>query len=264
MPAAGGARAVTAALDRAMVLGAMSNDTHAAIPDDRRWLAEVGRILTGLGFELDEPDRTRGEEAAHLFVALRPKPTLHHFDPETIDYWITDGARGRAAGLDRETRCPLVGDYAWGRITLADRLGVKNEFLSFGGTIRAQMTDDTTVLIDFTSHAPILRESGHSQTTDPLAAEVGAFFARIKVPIDFVPGAEALVAKATPQTLYSAFIQHVRERLSVAHALREANQWLAEWSSRESQRMESTANDQWRAAAELRRRLGAIETTGRK
>ena len=247
-----------------MVLGAMSNDTPAAIPDDQRWLVAVGRILAELGFELEEPDRSRGDETSHLVAALRPKPTLHHFDPETVDYWITDGARGRAAGLDRETRLPLVGDYAWGRITLTDRLGVKNEFLSFGGTMRAQMTDDTTVMIDFSSHAPILRWSGHSQTIDPLAAEVGAFFARIKVPIDFVPGAEALVARATPQTLFCAFIQYVRERLSRARTLRDANRWLAEWSSRESRRMESTASDHWRAAAELRRQLGAFETIARE
>ena len=90
------------------------------------------------------------------------------------------------------------------------------------------MTDDTTVLVDFSSHAPILRWSGHSQATDPLAAEVGAFFARIKVPIDFVPGAEALVSKATPRTLYCAFIQYVRERLRDAHSCeRRTDGWLS-------------------------------------
>ena len=53
-----------------------------------------------------------------------------------------------------------------------------------------------------------------ARSTDPLAAEVGAFFARLKVPIDFVPGAEALIAKAAPAALYCAFIQFVRERLA--------------------------------------------------
>jgi hypothetical protein len=247
-----------------MVLTAMTNDPRPIRPDDSRWLDDVGRVLVNLGFELVEPDRTRADDTSHLLAALRPQPTLRHYDPDAIGYWITDGARGRAATLDRETRFPLVADYAWGRISLADRLGVKNEFLSFGGAVRAQMSDDTTVLVDFSSHAPILRWSGHSQSTDPLASEVGAFFARIKVPIDFVPGAEALVGKATPRTLYCAFIQFVRERLSEAHTLREANRWLAEWSSRESQRMESVAVDHWNAAAELRRQLGAIETVARE
>ena len=102
------------------------------------------------------------------------------------------------------------------------------------------------------------------QSTDPLAAEVGAFFARIKVPIDFVPGAEASVSKAAPRTLYCAFIQHVRERLAQAQSLRDANRWLTEWSSRESQRMEASANDHWKAAIELRRQLGAIEAIARE
>jgi hypothetical protein len=247
-----------------MVLLAMTNEIRPIVPDDGRWLEGVGRILSNLGFELVEPDHSAPDETSHLLAALRPQPTLRHFDPDTIAYWITDGARGRPASLDREARFPVVADYAWGRITLADRLGVKNEFLSFGGTMRAQMTDDTTVLIDFSSHAPILRWSGHSQATDPLAAELGAFFARIKVPIDFVPGAEAMVAKATPRTLYCAFIQYVRERLSAAHTLRDANRWLSEWSSRESQRMDATASEHWRAAVDLRRQLAAMETIARE
>ncbi len=255
---------MTAPLAQAMVLITMSNDLRPAPPEDTRWLDNAGRILANLGFTLIEPDETSGDETSHLLAALRPQPTLHHFDPETIDYWITDGARGRAATLDRETRFPLVTDYAWGRMAVTDRLGVKNEFLSFGGTMRAQMTGDTTVLIDFSSYAPILRWSGHSQSTDPLAAEVGAFFARIKVPIDFVPGAEAMVAGATPRTLYSAFIQHVRERLGEAHTFRQHNRALVEWSSRESRRMESEAEDHWRAAAELRRQLGAFEAIARE
>jgi hypothetical protein len=242
----------------------MPTDQRSDLPADSRWLEGAGRILADLGFELVEPDQVGPGETSHLLVALRPKPTLKHYDPESIDYWITDGNRGRATRLDRETRFPVVADYAWGRIGLADRLGVKNEFLSFGGTLRAQMTADATVLTDFSSHAPILRWSGHSQSTDPLAAEVGAFFARIKVPIDFVPGTEALVSKAAPRTLYCAFVQHVRERLAQAHMLREANRLLADWSSRESQRMEATAKEHWLAATELRRQLGAIEAVARE
>ena len=247
-----------------MVLIAMPTDARSPLPDDTGWLEGAGRILANLGFELVEPDRTQAEETSHLLVALRPQPTLQHFDPENIDYWTTDGARGHAAGLDREARYPLVSDYAWGRITVTDRLSVKNEFLSFGGALRAQMTADATVLVDFSSHVPILRWSGHSQSTDPLAAEVGAFFARIKVPIDFVPGAEALVSGAVPRTLYCAFVQYVRERLAQAQALREANRWLTDWSSHESQRMEATFTDSWKAATELRRQLGAIEAIARE
>jgi hypothetical protein len=247
-----------------MVLVAMATDPGSTLQDDSRWLEGAGRILGNLGFERIELDRTESDGTSHLLVALRPQPTLKHFDPEAIDYWIIDGDRGRAARLDRESRFPVTADYAWGRISLTDRLGVKNEFLSFGGTLRAQMTPEATALVDFSSHAPILRWSGHSQSTDPLSAEVGAFFARIKVPIDFAPGAEALVSRAAPRTLYCAFIQYQHERLAQVRTLRDANRWLAEWSSHESQRMESVAQDHWRAGAELRRELGAIEAVAPK
>jgi hypothetical protein len=247
-----------------MVLSAMTTDHQSAPADEGQWLEGAGRILANLGFELVEPDRTRGDETSHLLVAIRPQPTLQHYDPESIDYWTSDGSRGHAAKLDRETRLPLASDYAWGRIVVTDRLNVKNEFLSFGGALRAQAAANGTHYVDFSSHAPILRWSGHSQATDPLAAEVGAFFARIKVPIDFVPGAEALMAQAAPRTLYCAFVQYARERLTQRNALREANRWLAEWSSRESQRLDSSANEHWRAAQELRRQLGAIEAIARE
>ena len=114
----------------------MTTDPNLASATDDRWLDQAARLLVNLGFTLVESDKTAGEETSHLLVALRPAPTLRHFDPESIGYWITEGARGRAASLDRETRFPIVSDFAWGRITLADRLGVHNEFLSFGGALR--------------------------------------------------------------------------------------------------------------------------------
>src|ERR1035437_154494 len=237
----------------------MTIERQSLAPDDGRWLEQGGRILATLGFALIEPDLTHGEEASHVVVALRAQPTPQHFARETIDYWITESARGRAAKMDRETRLPVVSDFSWGRITLTDRLGVENGFLSFGGTMRAQVAADTSVLVDFSSDAPILRWAGHSQSSDPLAAEVGSFFARIKVPIDFVPGTEAMIAKAAPRTLYCAFIQFVRERLSRAHTLRDANRALADWTARETQRMETGASDHWKAAVELRRQLSVIE-----
>lgn len=242
----------------------MSIDQRSALGDDSRWLEHTGRILANLGFDLVEPDRLAGNDTSHLLVAIRSAPTLRHFDPEGIDCWTCEAGRGRATRLDRETHYPISSDYSWGLISLTDRLGVANQFLSFGGALRAEMAPDATVMVDFSSQAPILRGSGHSQGVDPLAAEVGAFFARIKVPIDFVPGAEALVAKASPLTLLCAFMQHVREKLAQARGLREANRWLADWSSRETQRMEASAPEQWKAAAELRRQLGAIEAVARE
>ena len=242
----------------------MTMEPSSASTDGGRWADQALAILADLGFELIDAEKDRGTDTNRLLAALRPAPTLQHFDPEQIAYWATELNRGRAAQIDRETHYPIDATYAWGCIALTDRVGVSNQFLSFGGALRAEMTADGVVLVDFSSHAPILRWSGHSQGVDPLTAEAGAFFARMRVPIDFVPGAEALVAAASPLPLYCAFIQYSRERLTQARSLRDANRWLAEWSAREGPRMEATAADQWKAAQELRRHLGLIEAVARE
>lgn len=242
----------------------MTTEVPISFPDDNRWVDQAGKILANLGFALVEPDRTKGDDTSHLLFALRPQPTLNHFDPEKLDYWATDSGRGRAMALDREDHFPIASDYAWGRIGVSDRLDVRNEFLSFGGSLRAQTTGDGTIYVDFASHAPILRWSGHSQTSDPVAAEVGAFFARLKVPIDFVPGTESLIAQAAPRTLYCAFIQYVRDRLTQARTLRDANRWLSDWSGREAQRTQAAWPDYWKAAVDLRAQLAAVETVARE
>jgi len=223
---------------------------------DGRWLDDAARELAGLGFELAAPERP-GDGPSSLVVALRTQPTLRHFDPEQITYWITEGGRGRPAALDRLARLPLESSYAWGRISVSDRLGVGNGFISFGGQVRAALAGDGTAYASFVSPAPILRVSGHSQSVDPLAAEAGAFFGRIKIPIDFVPGVEAVIADTSPLALYCAFVQTIRERLKAARDLRDAQRVLADWSCREAQRLESKATADWAAATELRKRLAA-------
>ncbi len=242
----------------------MTTEPQASIPEESRWLDQASKILANLGFELVEPNRPKGDDTSHLLIALRQQPTLSHFDPEKVEYWATDSGRGRGRVLDCGGNYPINSEFAWGRIVATDRLGVKNEFLSFGGGLRAQRTNDGTILIDFGSRAPILRWSGHSQNSDPLAGEVGAFFARIKVPIDFVPGAEALIAQSAPTTLYCAFVQSVRERLTQAKTLREANRWLADWSAREGARLQTVSADHWAGATEVRKQLSAIEAIARE
>ena len=133
----------------------MTMEQRSALENPGRWADQASKLLTNLGFVLIESDRSSGAETSHLLAAVRPAPTLEHFDPEEIAYWVTEASRGRAAKLDRETRYPIDAPYAWGRITLTDRLGVNNQFLSFGGALRAEMTAEAVVLIDFSSHARI-------------------------------------------------------------------------------------------------------------
>jgi len=240
----------------------MSSDPGAAAPDNR-WFDHAVAMLANLGFQLVGAEPGTGDGTSHLFVAIRPAPTEQHFDPEAVEYWVVEGERGRPARLDRESRLPLASAFSWGQISVTDRLGVRNEFLTFGGTLRARNTADGTVIADFNSPAPILRWSGHSQTADPLASEVTTYFGRLKVPIDFVPGSEALIAATGPGVLYCAFIQGVTDRLARSPGLREANRPLVELSSREARRLQQEKAGQWQAATELRLRLDSLTSASR-
>src|SRR5512135_3530621 len=102
----------------------------AAPSADGRWLERAAAVLTELGYEVVPPERGQGDLLNHLLVAIRAKPTESHFDPEQVDYWISDGSRGHAARIDRDARFPVAGELSWGSVTLTDRLGVHNEFLT--------------------------------------------------------------------------------------------------------------------------------------
>ncbi|HET9085539.1 MAG TPA: hypothetical protein VFN41_14160, partial [Candidatus Limnocylindrales bacterium] len=58
----------------------------------------------------------------------------------------------------------------------------------------------------FTSSAPILRRGGHSQGWDDGADAVGAFFGRLLLTVDYVPGFEQRLGAATPLSRYAVFI----------------------------------------------------------
>ena len=106
--------------------------------------------------------------------------------------------QGRLIQLTRATLAPLERSFSWGTIRAIDRLEVFNSFLTFGGRVRLAAVDASTTIAAFDSPAPIVRWSGHSQSVDALTGEIGAFFARMMIPIDFMPGAEQRIADATP------------------------------------------------------------------
>ena len=58
-------------------------------------------------------------------MAIRAQPTLKHYDPELVEYWIT-GNRGFGVRetLTYASRLPRESEFSWGRITLVDRKGV--------------------------------------------------------------------------------------------------------------------------------------------
>lgn len=215
------------------------------------WLEETATELDHLGFELRDGGMAGSMPGPRLMVALRDVPTLEHFDPEEATFWVAKAGRGRLSGVDRATVVPLATPFSWGRIQVADRIPVTNQFLSFGGTLLADARDEHTTFVAFASRAPIVRWAGHSQGVDPIVDEIGAFFARLMVPIDFQPEAEARIIAEDPEALYAAFLHDAGVRLRPGRPLRESYPELATQVSHESHRLEHDAPAAWREGEAL-------------
>jgi hypothetical protein len=216
------------------------------------WLGDASRELDHLGFVLRDGALPGSVPGPRLLVALRPAPTLVHFDPEEATYWAFDGAQGRLAAIRRETgrggpaaEPPAERPFSWGRIRIADRVPVYNQFLSFGGTLRTGRTPDDALVLAFSSPAPILRWSGHSQGVDRFADEIGSFFARLMVPVDFQPGAEARIGAASPEGLYAAAIAHADRRLNATASLRDYDRALDDAVNNAVHRLRRDAPAAW-------------------
>jgi hypothetical protein len=233
----------------------MSEPTVRFLPLDR-----AASLLARLGFELVRGDRPGLPGGAHLLVALRAVPTLQHFDPERVEYWVSTAGRGRHTEVNRDTPLPFDGPFAWGTIDVKDRLDIANTFLTFGGVLTAQAVDATTTIVMLASTAHVLRWSGHSQDVDPFAAEVAGFFARLRPAIDFTPGAETSIADLPPLALYAALIADLRRRYVRSSALQEAHPGIDQLVARETRWLESNAPVECAAGHHLLQDLGFERT----
>ncbi|HLO35669.1 MAG TPA: hypothetical protein VK194_06290, partial [Candidatus Deferrimicrobium sp.] len=198
---------------------------------------DASRSLQELGFLVrsDLPDRAG---PAYLLVALRDHPALTHYDPELVEYWVSRDGVGRREHLTRQSALPIDDrPFSWGEIQIIDRLHVTNEYLTFGGRLSAALVDDVVIAV-FTSTVPLLRRGGHSQAWDEAAENVGAFFGRAKVAVDYVPGFEAHFAALRPEACYGAFIADLADRYRAQPRLREAEPHLWSLVSTEEHRLE--------------------------
>jgi hypothetical protein len=210
--------------------------------------------LADLGF-LARPDLPDRPGPAYLLVAVRDVPTLRHFDPETIEYWVAEAGRGARRTLDRETAMPLEAELSWGQIRIVDRLKVTNEYLTFGGHLTAAKVKGVTVAV-ITSPAPILRRGGHSQRWDEGAENLGAFFARLLLAVDYTKGFEPRVADATPLTRYAAFLIDTATRYHASPTLRASHPELWLLLETAEHRLHSDHPDEWALGADLLRDAG--------
>jgi hypothetical protein len=234
----------------------MTAGPHPDLADPARWAAAAAALMTDLGFSLVNGDDPTAPGGANLLIALRATPTLRHFDAESVSWWRFDGEHGQEQVLDRSTALPRSLPFSWGRIRIVDRLGIENDWLGFGGTLRVADVDAATRLVQFHAQAPIYRWAGHSQGVDWLTDEVGAFFGRLRIPIDFRPGAEQLVGEADPRALYAAFTQDAWHRFAATTRVADAEPDLAAWARREGHRLEAEDPEAVAAGRELRTALG--------
>ena len=208
-------------------------------------------LLADLGFLAvsDLPDRPG---PAFLLVALREAPTLHHYDPEAVEYWVSASGRGARRTLTRDSQMPIEVDFSWGLLRIVDRLHVTNEYLTFGGRLMADTVDGTVVAV-FTSSAPLLRRGGHSQGWDQGAESLGAFFSRFLLAVDYAPGFEGRAAAADPVTRYAAFLGDALARYRASPILRaqQADLWTLLQS--EERRLRADHPTEWAAGEILRR-----------
>jgi hypothetical protein len=208
-------------------------------------------FMSHLGF-LASPDLPERPGPAYLLVALREVPTLQHYDPEAIEYWVTEADCGRRRILTRKTRLPIDIEFSWGLIRIVDRLHVTNEYLTFGGRLVADFIDGVAVAV-FTSPAPLLRRGGHSQGWDEGADSLGAYFSRFLVAVDYAPGFEARAAQADPVTRYAAFLADTVARYRSSPNLRGDQPHLWTLLQAEERRLRTSRPNAWDSGEALRR-----------
>jgi hypothetical protein len=206
--------AARAATTRAPRSGPERRALVADLEDPDRWPDAAAALLAELGYRLLEPEPGAGDDS-HLIVALREEPTRRHFDPESIDYYAPSDRVAALTTLDRAAAASSSfreRRALWGHVHVVDRVPVENRFLTFGGDLRLARVGPALTVVDLWSPAPIVRWGGHSQSTDRLAEAIGAFFGRLIVKVDYMPGAAERIDDLLPEVLYRAVLIDVLDR----------------------------------------------------
>lgn len=230
----------------------MTNSATLDPPTSAQFLQGLGFLLTPDGVDVTP---------AYLLVALRGEPTLSHFDPERVEYWVETNSRGVTDTFLRTTRVPVDRPFSWGPIRIVDRLEVSNEYLSFGGQLSAARLDGFTVAV-FASPAPMVRGAGHSQTVDPLAPSMAAFFARMRAAAGSSLDVEERICHASPQARYAAYLADACSKYRASQLLRSTYPQMWQSFMRQERRLHAERPAAWADGQFLLRSASAAAGAG--
>lgn len=210
----------------------------------------ASELLANWGF-LAQPDLPDQPGPAYLLVAIRAHPTLEHYDPELVEFWVTDEhGHGVQETISYASRLPREIEFSWGRISAVDRLGVTNRYLTFGGHLRAERIDGDVICI-FSSPAPLLRRGGHSQGWDSGAQSVGGFFGRFRAASGYAHAFERLAGDTDPVARYAAFVCEFVTRYRRSEYLRDQYPRLWTIMLTEERRLQKEHPQAWRDGSRL-------------
>lgn len=210
----------------------------------------AAELLDSWGFLVD-PDLPDRPGPAYLLVAMRAHPTLRHYDPELVEYWATDEhGHGVRETISFASHMPHECGFSWGRISVIDRLGVTNSYLTFGGALRAERIGGDVIGV-FRSPAPLLRRGGHSQGWDSGAHSVGGFFGRFRAAAGYEYEFEQLAATSDPVTRYAAFVNEFVSRYRSSLYLRDHYPKLWSLMLAEERRLQGDHPGAWQGGIRL-------------
>lgn len=212
-------------------------------------------LLANLGYLL-VPGVPFHRGTAYLLVAIRPRPTRAHFDPERISYWTVEDAHAEPADIGWPMATPNP-RYAWGHIEIVDRVAATNRFVSFGGELTVSRDGSVHAAL-FRSAAPIMSLGGHSGPIDPLAANVSGFFATLKAAVGNDPVIRMLSDTLAPNAIYAAFLMRVIAQYRAPNAAQHMPVRLLAILRSEICRLETEASADELAGSELAARLAAL------
>jgi hypothetical protein len=212
-------------------------------------------VMGELGF-LVVPGAPGRDSTAYLLVAIRQRPTLAHYDPESVLYWTHATLHDVPACFDKSVSLPLDLSFSWGTLRVTDRLGVANEYLTFGGRLTAKPVDGARIAV-FATPGPMIRRGGHSQGWDPGSAHLAAYFGRLRACLGRDPELDARVTHMTPLARYSAYLAGAISGFAEAPALAADRHAELRHLRSEAQRLHHDHPDDWAAGHRL---LAALDS----